>query len=103
MPNFRFQLYRRLFDSDRYGAECRKLFESIAPEPILNCPASHQIAQVAGVDAALARVSYGEAGMGNSREMQHNAQAYESVLEAGAKRLECGRSTALRSEKGYRA
>ena len=87
------------------GPECRKLFESIAPGADLELPwLSHQIAQVAGVDAALARVSYaGELGWEIHAEMQHMPKLYESVLEAGAKPFGMWALDSLRIEKGYRA
>ena len=87
------------------GPASRKLFESIAPEADLGLPwLSHRPALVAGVNAALARVSYaGELGWEIHAPVANIPKLYDAVLEAGAKPFGMWALDSLRLEKGYRA
>ncbi|MDE0529862.1 MAG: FAD-dependent oxidoreductase [Albidovulum sp.] len=87
------------------GPASRTLFETIAPEADLELPwLSHRPERVAGVQAALARVSYaGELGWEIHAKNEHIPKLYEAVIESGAKPFGMWALDSLRLEKGYRA
>ncbi|WP_400083685.1 FAD-dependent oxidoreductase [Yoonia sp. R78084] len=87
------------------GPKARDLFESIGTEADLSAGwLSHQAAKVAGVDCALARVSFaGELGWEIHAAIADMPALYDAVLGAGAVPFGMFALNALRLEKGYRA
>ncbi|SIT90658.1 dimethylglycine dehydrogenase [Yoonia rosea] len=87
------------------GPKARELFESIGTEADLSAGwLSHQAAKVAGVDCALARVSFaGELGWEIHAANANIPALYDAVLGAGAVPFGMFALNALRLEKGYRA
>jgi dimethylglycine dehydrogenase len=87
------------------GPKARELFESIGTEADLSAGwLSHQAAKVAGVDCALARVSFaGELGWEIHAAIADMPALYDAVLGAGAVPFGMFALNALRLEKGYRA
>ncbi|WP_341860961.1 FAD-dependent oxidoreductase [Gymnodinialimonas sp. 57CJ19] len=87
------------------GPKARELFEKIGTEADLSLGwLSHQPAKVAGVNCALARVSFaGELGWEIHAANADIPALYEAVLDAGAKPFGMWALNALRIEKGYRA
>ena len=87
------------------GPKSRDLFQSLNTQADLHAPwLSHQMAKVAGVDCALARVSFaGELGWEIHAANAHIPDLYAAVVGAGAKPFGMWALNALRMEKGYRA
>lgn len=87
------------------GPKARDLFEKIGTEADLSLGwLSHQPAKVAGINCALARVSFaGELGWEIHAANADIPALYEAVLHAGAKPFGMFALNALRIEKGYRA
>lgn len=87
------------------GPKARDLFEKIGTEADLSLGwLSHQPAKVAGINCALARVSFaGELGWEIHAANADIPALYEAVLDAGAKPFGMFALNALRIEKGYRA
>jgi len=87
------------------GPKSRALFETLGTEADLsNGWLSHQPAKVAGVDCALARVSFaGELGWEIHAANANMPALYDAVLGAGAVPFGMFALNALRLEKGYRA
>jgi dimethylglycine dehydrogenase len=87
------------------GPKARALFETLGTEADLHAPwLSHQPAKVAGINCALARVSFaGELGWEIHARNDNIAALYTAVTEAGAKPFGMWALNSLRLEKGYRA
>jgi dimethylglycine dehydrogenase len=87
------------------GPQSRDLFQSLDTQADLYAPwLSHQMARVAGVDCALARVSFaGELGWEIHAANKDIPTLYAAVIGAGAKPFGMWALNALRMEKGYRA
>ncbi|MHA6265651.1 GcvT family protein [Aliiroseovarius sp. CAU 1755] len=87
------------------GPKARDLFEGLGTQADLTAPwLSHQPASVAGVDCALARVSFaGELGWEIHAENANIPALYDAVIGAGAKPFGMYALDSLRLEKGYRA
>ncbi|WP_289043086.1 FAD-dependent oxidoreductase [uncultured Aliiroseovarius sp.] len=87
------------------GPKARDLFEGLGIKADLTAPwLSHQPATVAGVDCALARVSFaGELGWEIHAENANIPALYDAVIGAGAKPFGMYALDSLRLEKGYRA
>ncbi len=87
------------------GPKARDLFEGLGTEADLSAGwLSHQPAKVAGVDCALARVSFaGELGWEIHAANANMPALYDAVLGAGAVPFGMFALNALRLEKGYRA
>ena len=87
------------------GPKSRDLFEALGTEADLSTGwLSHQPAKVAGVDCALARVSFaGELGWEIHAANANMPALYDAVLGAGAVPFGMFALNALRIEKGYRA
>ena len=87
------------------GPKARDLFESLGTEADLDLGwLSHQPAKVAGIDCALARVSFaGELGWEIHAANANIPALYDAVLGAGATPFGMFALNALRLEKGYRA
>lgn len=87
------------------GPKARDLFEKIGTEADLSLGwLSHQPAKVAGINCALARVSFaGELGWEIHAANADIPALYDAVLDAGAKPFGMFALNALRIEKGYRA
>ncbi|MCK0140289.1 FAD-dependent oxidoreductase [Aliiroseovarius sp. F47248L] len=87
------------------GPKARDLFEGLGTTADLTAPwLSHQPATVAGVDCALARVSFaGELGWEIHAENASIPTLYDAVIGAGAKPFGMYALDSLRLEKGYRA
>jgi dimethylglycine dehydrogenase len=87
------------------GPKTRDLFENLGTEADLAAGwLSHQAAKVAGIDCALARVSFaGELGWEIHAANANMPALYEAVLGAGAVPFGMFALNALRLEKGYRA
>ncbi|SFT92607.1 GcvT family protein [Sedimentitalea nanhaiensis] len=87
------------------GPKSRALFETLSPQADLTLPwLSHQAAQVAGHNAALARVSFaGELGWEIHAANADMPAIYDAVLSAGATPFGMWALNSLRIEKGYRA
>ena len=86
------------------GPESRALFEKIGTEADLSLGwLTHQAAKVAGIDCALARVSFaGELGWEIHARNADIPALYDAVLDAGATPFGMYALNALRIEKGYR-
>jgi dimethylglycine dehydrogenase len=86
------------------GSKSRDLFAAIA-EADLSLPwLSHQLAKVAGINCALARVSFaGELGWEVHAANADMPAIYDAVLAAGAVPFGMYALNSLRIEKGYRA
>ncbi|WP_108815602.1 GcvT family protein [Loktanella sp. Alg231-35] len=87
------------------GPKARDLFASLGTEADLSTGwLSHQSAKVAGLDCALARVSFaGELGWEIHATNANMPALYDAVLGAGAVPFGMFALNALRLEKGYRA
>lgn len=87
------------------GPKARDLFESLGTEADMTAGwLSHQAAKVAGVECALARVSFaGELGWEIHAANANMPALYDAVLGAGAVPFGMFALNALRLEKGYRA
>jgi dimethylglycine dehydrogenase len=87
------------------GPQSRDLFERLDTNADLNAPwLSHQRATVAGIECALARVSFaGELGWEIHASIDTIAALYTAVTEAGATPFGMWALNSLRIEKGYRA
>ncbi|WP_298859419.1 FAD-dependent oxidoreductase [uncultured Sulfitobacter sp.] len=87
------------------GPKSRELFEAIGTEADLAASwLSIQPAKVAGIDCALARVSFaGELGWEIHAAMADMPVLYAAVLSAGAKPFGMYALNSMRIEKGYRA
>ncbi len=87
------------------GPKARELFENIGTEADLSAGwLSHQPASVAGIDCALARVSFaGELGWEIHAANVNMPALYDAVLSGGAVPFGMFALNALRLEKGYRA
>ncbi len=87
------------------GPDSRALFTTLGTDADLNAPwLSHQKATVAGMECALARVSFaGELGWEIHAPVAHVAALYKAVTDAGAKPFGMWALNSLRIEKGYRA
>ena len=87
------------------GPKARDLFESLGAEADMTAGwLSHQAAKVAGVECALARVSFaGELGWEIHAANANMPALYDAVLGAGAVPFGMFALNALRLEKGYRA
>jgi len=86
------------------GPKSRELLSGITDGDLSLPWLSHQSATVAGLPAALARVSFaGELGWEIHAEMQHIPALYDAVLAGGAKPFGMYALNHLRMEKGYRA
>ena len=87
------------------GPKARDLFEGLGTEADLSAGwLSHQPATVAGLDCALARVSFaGELGWEIHATNANMPALYDAVLGAGAVPFGMFALNALRLEKGYRA
>ena len=87
------------------GPKSRALFESLDTKADLSAGwLSHQAASVAGIDCALARVSFaGELGWEIHATNANTPALYDAVLGAGAVPFGMFALNALRLEKGYRA
>ncbi|MCI2395642.1 FAD-dependent oxidoreductase [Aliiroseovarius sediminis] len=87
------------------GPKARDLFEGLGIKADLTAPwLSHQPATVAGVDCALARVSFaGELGWEIHAENASIPALYDAVIGSGAKPFGMYALDSLRLEKGYRA
>lgn len=87
------------------GPEARKLFEDIGTEADLSATwLSIQPAKVAGVDCALARVSFaGELGWEIHAALADIPALYEAVIAGGATPFGMYALNSMRMEKGYRA
>ncbi|MFO8126495.1 FAD-dependent oxidoreductase [Yoonia sp.] len=87
------------------GPKARALFEAIGTEADLSAGwLSHQPTKVAGIDCALARVSFaGELGWEIHATNANMPALYDAVLGAGAVPFGMFALNALRLEKGYRA
>jgi len=87
------------------GPKARDLFESLGTEADMAAGwLSHQAAKVAGVECALARVSFaGELGWEIHASNANMPALYDAVLGAGAVPFGMFALNALRLEKGYRA
>jgi dimethylglycine dehydrogenase len=87
------------------GPKARALFEGLGTEADLAAGwLSHQPAKVAGIDCALARVSFaGELGWEIHATNANMPALYDVVLGAGAVPFGMFALNALRLEKGYRA
>ena len=87
------------------GPKARDLFESLGTEADMTAGwLSHQAAKVAGVECALARVSFaGELGWEVHAANANMPALYDAVLGAGAVPFGMFALNALRLEKGYRA
>lgn len=87
------------------GPKARDLFEALGTKADLTAGwLSHQAARVAGLDCALARVSFaGELGWEIHAANANIPALYDAVLGAGAVPFGMFALNALRLEKGYRA
>ncbi|PUB18474.1 GcvT family protein [Yoonia sediminilitoris] len=87
------------------GPKSRDLFTALGTDADLSLPwLSHQPAKVAGIDCALARVSFaGELGWEIHAANANLPALYNAVLGAGAVPFGMFALNALRIEKGYRA
>jgi len=87
------------------GPKARDLFEALGTKADLTAGwLSHQAARVAGIDCALARVSFaGELGWEIHAANANIPALYDAVLGAGAVPFGMFALNALRLEKGYRA
>ena len=87
------------------GPKARDLFKGLGTKADLTAPwLSHQPASVAGVDCALARVSFaGELGWEIHADNASIPALYDAVIGAGAKPFGMYALDSLRLEKGYRA
>ncbi len=87
------------------GPKARDLFEGLGTDADLSAGwLSHQSAKVAGIDCALARVSFaGELGWEIHATNANMPALYDAVLGAGAVPFGMFALNALRLEKGYRA
>jgi dimethylglycine dehydrogenase len=87
------------------GPESRALFEAMGTQADLSASwLSIQPAKVAGIECALARVSFaGELGWEIHAAIADIAELYASVLNAGATPFGMYALNAMRIEKGYRA
>ena len=87
------------------GPKSRALFESLNTEADLQAGwLSHQVGKVAGIDCALARVSFaGELGWEVHAPNDRMPAIYDAILGAGATPFGMYALNALRLEKGYRA
>jgi dimethylglycine dehydrogenase len=87
------------------GPKARDLFTAMGTDADLSLGwLTHQPAQIAGVDCALARVSFaGELGWEIHAANANMPALYDSVLAAGATPFGMYALNALRIEKGYRA
>jgi dimethylglycine dehydrogenase len=87
------------------GPKARDLFIAMGTDADLTTGwLSHQTAKVAGVDCALARVSFaGELGWEIHASMANMPALYDAVLACGATPFGMFALNALRIEKGYRA
>jgi dimethylglycine dehydrogenase len=86
------------------GPKSRDLFEALSTQADLSASwLSHQAAVVAGVDCALARVSFaGELGWEIHAAIADMPALYEAVAGAGAKPFGMWALNSMRMEKGYR-
>ena len=87
------------------GPKARELFNAMGTVADLTTGwLTHQTATVAGIDCALARVSFaGELGWEIHASMANMPALYDAVLAAGATPFGMFALNALRIEKGYRA
>ncbi|MBT8409492.1 MAG: dimethylglycine dehydrogenase, partial [Alphaproteobacteria bacterium] len=86
------------------GPKSRGLFETIAEADLSLSWLSHQPAKVAGIDCALARVSFaGELGWEIHAPIADIPALYAAVTGAGAKPFGMYALNSMRVEKGYRA
>lgn len=86
------------------GPKSRELFTALSDADLSLGWLSHQGATVAGMPAALARVSFaGELGWEVHAAIEHMPAIYDAVLAAGAVPFGMYALNSLRLEKGYRA
>jgi dimethylglycine dehydrogenase len=87
------------------GPQSRALFQGLDTDADLTLPwLSHQPARVAGIDCALARVSFaGELGWEIHAANADIPALYDAVIAAGARPFGMWALNSLRIEKGYRA